>query len=328
MPQRPDERGRSRFPETGEHISRPLPDQGVVVPERLDQRIEGRLPHRLEYPGCRLPDLGMPENRDERTGCGSPDPDQHAGGRFAEPGLVQGLDQRFHRRFADPDKRLFRRFAERLSAEQADQGGDRRSADADQRLHRPGLHRLIEVAEPCRQEIDGRSTELHDLRPSLQRDQVDDLLLCPPFGSPLEFLEDPCGSHPDRRILAVECPGKRFECRIADPGESGRRSRLPVALLAEEGDEGVYRGRTDPDQGVDGLPVKAVLAGPDEFDDSRNRFGRPEPAQNLDGVLPGGPGPIFEHLENGRHGRFSDGNERIRRHRGDGLVGEGIHERA
>ncbi len=326
MSQSPDERGGSRLSKTGKQISRPLPDQGVVAPERLDQRFEGRHPHRLNDTDDGLSDLGISENRDERSGRRTPDPDKHSGGRLAKPGLLQGLDQRFHCNFADPDKRLFRRLAERLSAEQKDQGGNCRSPDADERLHCSGLHHRVKVTEPRHQGIDGGSAETHDLHPSLQRDQVDDLLRSP-FGNPPELFEYPRGSHADRRGLVAECPDKRFEGRFTDPGERRRRSPLTVALLAEERDKGIYRGRTDPDQGVDGFSVKMVFTGPDQFDDGRNRLRRPESAQNLDGALPGGPDPAFKQFENGRHGRFPNGNKRIRRHRGDVLVSEDTHER-
>ncbi len=293
VPQCPDERADGHIPEIDEHVPGPLPDQSITVRERENQRVDGRFPHRYQDLRRNLPAIRAPESQDESTDSRTSDPDQHPGGCPAERLLVQGTDQGFHSRLPDPDQRLTNRPLMSLFAEQADQGGSRRGPDAGKRLRSPRLYPRITIGEPRHQKVDGRGSEIRDVGPLLQRDQVHSLLLHPP-GNPASPLEDHGSPHTDPGILVPECFNKRFMCSIADPGERSRRPRLSIAVLAEEGDEGAYRRRTDADQGVDGLPVEAAAVAPDDFDDGRDSLMRPEPAQDLDSILPGGVGPPLE----------------------------------
>ena len=326
MPQCLDERPDDRVTETDEHGPGPLPDQGIVVPERPDQRADGGLLHRPENLRRSLPGTGVPESPDERAGGRTPDPDQHSGGRPAERLLAQGPDQGIDGRLPYPDQRLACGPQAGLVAEQADQGRSRNGPEADKRFRRPRPHPRILIAEPRRQGVDSGGTESRDLRPLLQRDQVRGLFFHP-GGGPAEPPEDHRGPHPGPAVLIAERFDKRLPRGVTDPGERSLRPRVPVAVFAKEGNESVYRGRTDADQGVDGLPVEAVAAAPDEFDDGRDRLVCTEPAQDLDGVLPDGAAPPFEQGENRGDGRSPDGNERVRCRRGDGAIAKGVYER-
>ncbi len=102
---------------------------------------------------------------------------------------------------------------------------------------------------------------------------------------------------------------------------------MSVAVLAEEGDERSDRRRPDTDEGVDGLPVKTVPSPPDQVNDGRDRLLRPEPSQNLDGVLLCGSSLFFKQPEDRCYSSLPDGDKCIRRRRGNILICEGVHER-
>ncbi len=321
----PDERAGGHIPDADEQVPGHLPDLGVIAPERSDKRLDGRLAHRRQDLRRNLPGTGATEHRDERNGGRPPDPGQHPGGCLREPILIQGTDQGFDGRGPDLHQRIPRRPAEFLFTEQADQWRNRRRSDPGKRRRCSCLHARILIAEPCRQEVDGRLPEAHNILPALQRDQVP-CLFFHPRGHPAKPPEDDGSPHAGPCVLIIKRPNERFTCVVADPGERGHRSRVPVALLTEEGDEGRYRRCPDADKRVDGLPVEAVATTPDKVDDGRDRLMRPKPAQHLDGVLPGGTF-FFEQPEDRGYGSLPDGDKRIRRRRGDTLVREGVHER-
>ncbi|KAF5048634.1 hypothetical protein DSECCO2_448100 [anaerobic digester metagenome] len=236
------------------------------------------------------------------------------------------MDQGFYGRPPDPNQRIACELGAAPLPEQADQGENRRFPEQDKRLRRSRPDTGIRVPEPRNQRIDGGDSEIHDLQPSLQRNQVDDLLLYP-RGNPVESPEDQAGPHARPGVQIAERFDKRPEGGVANPGERGHRSGVAVAVLAEERNEGTRRRGTDADQGVDGFPVKTVPAAPDEFDKGRDSLMRPEPAQNLDGALPDCAGCPLEQRKNRGYGRPPDGDERICRRRSNGIVSEGIHER-